>query len=112
MRIGRAGPKGARSLACRDGASPVSTGKTCAMRVIAGQYRRRTLRSLPGIEIRATADRLPAPLVTVLCAGAATARADSPWLVLCAGPGAVGFEALSWGARMVCFVDSSKAAAE
>jgi 16S rRNA (guanine966-N2)-methyltransferase len=82
------------------------------MRVIAGQYRRRTLRSLPGLEIRPTADRLRETLFNVLCAGNPAALAESAWFDLYAGTGAVGVEALSRGARMVYFVESSKAAAE
>ncbi len=81
------------------------------MRVIAGQYRRRTLRSLPGLGIRPTADRLRETLFNVLCAGDPAALAESTWLDLYAGTGAVGIEALSRGARMVHFVESSKAAA-
>jgi 16S rRNA (guanine(966)-N(2))-methyltransferase RsmD len=82
------------------------------MRVIAGQYRRRTLRSLPGLEIRPTADRLRETLFNVVSAANPAALADSGWLDLYAGTGAVGIEALSRGARMVYFVESSKAAAE
>ena len=82
------------------------------MRVIAGQYRRRTLRSLPGLEIRPTADRLRETLFNVLCAGDPAALAESAWLDLYAGTGAVGIEALSRGARKVYFIESSKAAAE
>jgi 16S rRNA (guanine966-N2)-methyltransferase len=82
------------------------------MRVIAGQYRRRTLRSLPGLEIRPTADRLRETLFNVLCAGNPAALAESAWFDLYAGTGAVGIEALSRGARTVYFVESSKAAAE
>ena len=82
------------------------------MRVIAGQYRRRTLRSLPGLDIRPTADRLRETLFNVLCAGNPEALAESTWFDLYAGTGAVGIEALSRGARMVHFVESSKAAAE
>jgi 16S rRNA (guanine966-N2)-methyltransferase len=82
------------------------------MRVIAGQYRRRTLRSLPGLEIRPTYDRLRETLFNVLSSGDPAALAESTWLDLYAGTGAVGIEALSRGARMVCFVESSKAAAE
>jgi 16S rRNA (guanine(966)-N(2))-methyltransferase RsmD len=82
------------------------------MRVIAGQYRRRTLRSLPGLEIRPTADRLRETLFNVLCAGDPAALGETTWLDLYAGTGAVGIEALSRGARMVYFVESSKAAAE
>ena len=82
------------------------------MRVIAGQYRRRLLRSLAGSEIRPTADRLRETLFNVLCSGDPPALAESTWLDLYAGTGAVGIEALSRGARIVYFVESSKAAAD
>src|SRR5450755_613466 len=82
------------------------------MRVIAGHYRRRTLRSLPGIEIRPTSDRLRETLFNVLCSGNPDALAESTWLDLYAGTGAVGIEALSRGARMVHFVEASKAASD
>ncbi len=82
------------------------------MRVIGGQYRHRTLRSLPGLEIRPTADRLRETLFNVLCAGNPAALAESVWLDLYAGTGAVGIEALSRGAQMVFFVELSKVAAE
>src|SRR5580693_4061834 len=82
------------------------------MRVIAGEYRRRTLRSLPGLEIRPTSDRLRETLFNVLCSGDPEALAESTWLDLYAGTGAVGVEALSRGAGMVHFVEASKAAAD
>ncbi|MFY9647674.1 MAG: 16S rRNA (guanine(966)-N(2))-methyltransferase RsmD [Terriglobales bacterium] len=82
------------------------------MRVIAGQYRHRTLRSLPGVEIRPTLDRLRETLFNVLCSGDPSALAESTWLDLYAGTGAVGIEALSRGAHTVHFVESSKAAAD
>jgi 16S rRNA (guanine966-N2)-methyltransferase len=82
------------------------------MRVIAGLYRSRPLRSLRGMDIRPTADRLRETLFNVLCAGDPEALAGSVWLDLYAGTGAVGIEALSRGAKMVYFVESSKAAAE
>lgn len=82
------------------------------MRVIAGEYRSRQLRSLPGMEIRPTADRLRETLFNVLCAGNPEALAESTWIDLYAGTGAVGIEALSRGAQIVYFVESSKAAAE
>ncbi len=82
------------------------------MRVIAGRYRSRPLRSLRGTDIRPTADRLRETLFNVLCAGNPEALAGSVWLDLYAGTGAVGIEALSRGAEMVYFVESSKAAAE
>ncbi len=82
------------------------------MRVIAGQYRSRVLRTLPGVDVRPTADRLRETLFNVLCAGNPEALAESVWLDLYAGTGAVGIEALSRGAGMVHFVESSKPAAE
>ena len=82
------------------------------MRVIAGQYRRRILKSLPGVEIRPTADRLRETLFNVLSAGSPEALAQSTWIDLYAGTGAIGIEALSRGARMVYFVEVSKAAAD
>ena len=82
------------------------------MRVIAGQYRRRALRSLQGLAIRPTADRLRETLFNVLCAGDPAALADSRWIDLYAGTGAVGIEALSRGAGMVYFVESSRPAAD
>lgn len=82
------------------------------MRVIAGEYRRRILRSLPGLELRPTADRLRETLFNVLCAGNPAALAESTWLDLYAGTGAVGIEALSRGAGMVYFIESLKAADE
>jgi 16S rRNA (guanine966-N2)-methyltransferase len=82
------------------------------MRVIAGQYRHRILKSLPGLEIRPTADRLRVTLFNVLSAGNPEALAESTWIDFYAGTGAVGIEALSRGARMVHFVEASKAAAD
>lgn len=82
------------------------------MRIIAGQYRSRPLRSLRGMDIRPTSDRLRETLFNVLCAGNPEALAGSVWLDLYAGTGAVGIEALSRGAKMVYFVESSKAAAD
>ena len=82
------------------------------MRVIAGKYRSRPLRSLRGMDIRPTSDRLRETLFDVLCAGNPKALAGSVWMDLYAGTGAVGIEALSRGAAMVYFAESSKAAAE
>jgi 16S rRNA (guanine(966)-N(2))-methyltransferase RsmD len=82
------------------------------MRVIAGKYRSRPLRSLQGADLRPTADRLRETLFDVLTAGNPTALDGSVWLDLYAGTGAVGIEALSRGAQMVYFVESSARAAE
>ncbi len=70
------------------------------------------MRSLPGTEIRPTADRLRETLFNVLCAGNPDALARTVWLDLYAGTGAVGIEALSRGASLVYFVESGKAAAD
>jgi 16S rRNA (guanine(966)-N(2))-methyltransferase RsmD len=82
------------------------------VRVIAGQFRSRSLRSLRGLDIRPTSDRLRETLFNVLTAGNPDALTGSTWLDLFAGTGAVGIEALSRGAAMVHFVESSKDAAE
>ena len=81
------------------------------MRVIAGKFRCRPLRSLRGMDLRPTADRLRETLFNVLGAGNPSAFEGSVWLDLCAGTGAVGIEALSRGASKVYFVESSSAAA-
>jgi 16S rRNA (guanine966-N2)-methyltransferase len=85
-------------------------GRTEPLRVVAGQYRSRPLRSLPGMDIRPTADRLRETLFNVLTAGNPAALEGSTWLDLYAGTGAVGIEALSRGASKICFVESSPAA--
>ena len=81
------------------------------MRVIAGKYRSRPLRSMRGMDIRPTADRVRESLFNVLTAGQPEALVGSAWLDLFAGTGAVGIEALSRGAARVSFVESSAAAA-
>jgi 16S rRNA (guanine966-N2)-methyltransferase len=81
------------------------------MRVIAGKFRSRPLRSLRGQNIRPTSDRLRETLFNVLTAGNPTALENTVWIDLFAGTGAVGIEALSRGAKQVYFVDSSPAAA-
>ena len=81
------------------------------MRVIAGKFRSRPLRSLRGIDIRPTSDRLRESLFNVLTAGNPSALEGSVWLDLFAGTGAVGIEALSRGAKDVYFVENSPQAA-
>jgi 16S rRNA (guanine966-N2)-methyltransferase len=82
------------------------------MRIIAGKFRSRRLASLKGDEIRPTSDRLRETLFNVLTPGNPSALEGSVWIDLFAGTGAVGIEALSRGAAMVYFVDSSKDAVE
>lgn len=71
------------------------------MRVIAGQYRGRTLKSPAGLQARPTSDRLRETLFNVLAPRIDGVR----FLDLCAGSGAVGIEALSRGASFATFVD-------
>lgn len=78
------------------------------MRVIAGRYRSRRLIAPAGTTTRPTSDRLRETLFNVVSAGIH----DSVWLDLFAGSGAVGIEALSRGARMVYFVESTARAAK
>jgi 16S rRNA (guanine(966)-N(2))-methyltransferase RsmD len=81
------------------------------MRIIAGQYRSRSLRALPGMDTRPTSDRLRETLFNVLTAGDPGVLMGTVWLDLFAGTGAVGLEALSRGARWVYFVEGSRRAA-
>lgn len=74
------------------------------MRIIAGKYRGRNLKSPPSLEVRPTSDRLRETLFNVLAPRIAGAR----FLDLCAGSGAVGIEALSRGASDATFVDKSR----
>ena len=82
------------------------------MRVVAGKYKGRPLRSLSGMDIRPTSDRVRETLFNVLTAGNPEALEGSVWLDLFAGTGAVGIEAFSRGARQVYFVETSTPAAK
>src|SRR5438874_13323189 len=81
------------------------------MRIIGGTFRSRQLRTLRGLKLRPTSDRLRETLFDVLTAGNPAAMEGTVWLDLYAGTGAVGIEALSRGAGMVYFVESSREAA-
>ena len=74
------------------------------MRIIAGKYRGRNLKSPPSLEVRPTSDRLRETLFNVIAPRIEEAR----FLDLCAGSGAVGIEALSRGAAQVTFVDRAR----
>lgn len=74
------------------------------MRIIAGKFRGRNLKSPPSLEVRPTSDRLRETLFNII----APRIEDARFLDLCAGSGAVGIEALSRGSRYVTFVDRSK----
>ena len=77
------------------------------MRIIAGKYRSRTLRTLKGQALRPTSDRLRETLFNIL----GPAMRGAAFLDLYAGTGAVGMEALSRGARNAVFVEQHAAAA-
>ena len=77
------------------------------MRVIAGKYRSRTLRSLKGQALRPTSDRLRETLFNVF----GPTVNGSTFVDLYAGTGAVGIEAISRGARHVIFVEQHAPAA-
>jgi 16S rRNA (guanine966-N2)-methyltransferase len=74
------------------------------VRIIAGKYRGRRLKSPPSLGTRPTSDRLRETLFNILAPRIAGAR----FLDLCAGSGAVGIEALSRGATHTTFVDKSR----
>jgi 16S rRNA (guanine(966)-N(2))-methyltransferase RsmD len=80
------------------------------MRIIAGQFRSRQIRALPGADTRPTSDRLRETLFNVLTAGRPEALAGSVWIDMYAGTGAVGLEALSRGASTVYFIELSRRA--
>ena len=78
------------------------------MRIIAGKYRSRILKSLKGLALRPTSDRLRETLFNVL----GPAVAGSRFLDVFAGTGAIGIEALSRGAAEVTFIENHAPAAK
>lgn len=77
------------------------------MRVIAGIYKGRRLKTLEGVHVRPTSERMRETLFNILAPRIEEAR----FLDLCAGSGAIGIEALSRGAGTATFVESSRKAA-
>jgi len=78
------------------------------MRVIAGEFRSRRLKSLPGAATRPTPDRLRETLFDIL----ASRIGGATFLDAYAGTGAVGIEALSRGAAHAFFLERNRAALE
>lgn len=74
------------------------------MRIIAGQYHGRKIKSPPSLKVRPTSDRLRETLFNVVAPRIVGARV----LDLCSGSGAIGIEALSRDAAQVTFVDRSR----
>ncbi len=76
------------------------------MRVIGGEFRSRRLKSVKGDSARPTPDRLRETLFDIL--GARIGGAS--FLDAYAGTGSVGIEALSRGAKHVCFLEKDRRA--
>lgn len=76
------------------------------MRVIAGEFRSRRLKSIPGLATRPTPDRLRETLFDIL----GSRVEGTVFLDAYAGTGAVGIEAISRGAVRAIFIERSKAA--
>lgn len=76
------------------------------MRIIAGEFRSRRLKPVPGLETRPTPDRLRESLFNVL----APRIEGITFLDAYAGTGAVGIEAISRGAARAIFIEKSPAA--
>ena len=77
------------------------------MRIIAGEYRGRVLKSPANIKTRPTSDRLRETLFNIL---QPKINSETRFLDLCAGTGAIGIEAISRGAAFSTFVDKSRRA--
>jgi 16S rRNA (guanine966-N2)-methyltransferase len=75
------------------------------MRVIAGKYRSRRLKTPSSFKVRPTSDRLRETLFNIL----GPSVTDSLFVDLYAGTGAIGIEAISRGARDVFFIDRDPA---
>jgi 16S rRNA (guanine966-N2)-methyltransferase len=78
------------------------------MRIVAGQFRGRTLAPVPRRGVRPTADPVREALFNIL---GAEVR-DEAFVDIAAGTGAVGLEAYSRGARPVVLVENERHAAE
>jgi len=76
------------------------------MRIVAGRYRSRVLKSPGKLRLRPTSDRLRETLFNIL----GRTVEDSFFVDVYAGTGAVGIEALSRGARKVIFIEQHSAA--
>src|SRR5262249_17472890 len=95
-----------RSLYPRPLAAPLRPGDGGLMRIIAGEFRSRRLKSIPGAVTRPTPDRLREALFNIL-----QHRIEgATFLDAYAGTGAVGIEALSRGASHAWFLEKNRAA--
>ena len=76
------------------------------MRIIAGEFRSRKLKTIPGLSVRPTPDRLRESLFSVL----SPRITNAIFIDAYAGSGAVGIEALSRGAKQVFLIERDKRA--
>ncbi len=78
------------------------------IRVIAGRFRSRKLKTLPGNKTRPTSDRLRETLFNVI-----SRKVEGALFLDCyAGSGAVGIEAISRGAKKACFIEANAKAVQ
>lgn len=78
------------------------------IRIIAGRFRSRKLKTLPGNKTRPTSDRLRETLFNVI-----GRKVEGALFLDCyAGSGAVGLEALSRGAKKACFIEANAKAVQ
>ena len=75
------------------------------MRIVAGKFRSRQLKSPKGLALRPTSDRLRETLFNILGPRVSGSR----FLDIFAGTGAIGIEAISRGASFVVFVENHSA---
>jgi 16S rRNA (guanine(966)-N(2))-methyltransferase RsmD len=87
-----------------DNSPPILYHHPPAMRVIGGIHRGRRLRTVGGLSVRPTSDRLRETLFNILAPRIEGVR----FLDICAGSGAVGIEALSRGALTVTLIERSR----
>ena len=77
------------------------------MRVVAGKFRGRAIKSPSSSAIRPTADRLREAVFNILVHAYGNPMLEARVLDLFAGTGALGIEAISRGARFALFVEDS-----
>jgi 16S rRNA (guanine(966)-N(2))-methyltransferase RsmD len=78
------------------------------IRIIAGRFRSRKLKTLPGNRTRPTSDRLRETLFNVI-----GPKIEGALFLDCyAGSGAVGVEAISRGAKKACFIEAKTEAVQ
>ena len=78
------------------------------MRIVGGEWRGRRLDAGPDRRIRPTSDRLRESLFNILAHGDPPLPEGAVVIDAFAGTGALGFEALSRGARHVTFIDNHR----